>query len=99
MFTKTDLAKFLSLWEFRPHIVSRGAQKNFVDFAEHISRAWDRNADDFNETYFRQIVAKAIVFRHTERLVSAQPWRSEEHTSELQSLMRISYAVFCSTKK
>src|SRR3546814_4667734 len=30
------------------------------------------------------------------------PWsvtRSEEHTSELQSLMRISYAVFCSKKK
>src|SRR3546814_2708365 len=25
-------------------------------------------------------------------------WRSEEHTSELQSLMRISYAVFCLTK-
>src|SRR3546814_7476292 len=25
--------------------------------------------------------------------------RSEEHTSELQSLMRISYAVFCSNKK
>src|SRR3546814_1673414 len=25
--------------------------------------------------------------------------RSEEHTSELQSLMRISYAVFCSKKK
>src|SRR3546814_4210967 len=27
------------------------------------------------------------------------PGRSEEHTSELQSLMRISYAVFCSKKK
>src|SRR3546814_9369145 len=26
-------------------------------------------------------------------------WRSEEHTSELQSLMRISYAVFCMIKK
>src|SRR3546814_4717611 len=26
-------------------------------------------------------------------------YRSEEHTSELQSLMRISYAVFCFTKK
>src|SRR3546814_6052047 len=25
-------------------------------------------------------------------------WRSEEHTSELQSLMRISYAVFCLNK-
>src|SRR3546814_4841069 len=36
---------------------------------------------------------------------SAPPWpmwkqfRSEEHTSELQSLMRISYAVFCLKKK
>src|SRR3546814_4524669 len=27
------------------------------------------------------------------------PFRSEEHTSELQSLMRTSYAVFCLTKK
>src|SRR3546814_3930929 len=30
---------------------------------------------------------------------SAQLHRSEEHTSELQSLMRISYAVFCLKKK
>src|SRR3546814_10052245 len=29
----------------------------------------------------------------------ARPGRSEEHTSELQSLMRISYAVFCLKKK
>src|SRR3546814_11575974 len=30
---------------------------------------------------------------------AAHPVRSEEHTSELQSLMRISYAVFCLKKK
>src|SRR3546814_7598037 len=30
---------------------------------------------------------------------SDEVWRSEEHTSELQSLMRISYAVFCLKKK
>src|SRR3546814_10719525 len=30
---------------------------------------------------------------------AARPRRSEEHTSELQSLMRISYAVFCLKKK
>src|SRR3546814_10283475 len=30
---------------------------------------------------------------------SYEPGRSEEHTSELQSLMRISYAVFCLKKK
>src|SRR3546814_9194849 len=32
-------------------------------------------------------------------LPAAHPDRSEEHTSELQSLMRISYAVFCLKKK
>src|SRR3546814_5956202 len=31
--------------------------------------------------------------------VACQTRRSEEHTSELQSLMRISYAVFCLKKK
>src|SRR3546814_2554518 len=31
--------------------------------------------------------------------IDAVSLRSEEHTSELQSLMRISYAVFCLTKK
>src|SRR3546814_6158435 len=34
-----------------------------------------------------------LFFRHQ------RPRRSEEHTSELQSLMRISYAVFCLKKK
>src|SRR3546814_4777248 len=34
-----------------------------------------------------------------EMLVAGRPRRSEEHTSELQSLMRISYAVFCLKKK
>src|SRR3546814_4677209 len=33
------------------------------------------------------------------RLLIANDGRSEEHTSELQSLMRISYAVFCLKKK
>src|SRR3546814_1125880 len=33
------------------------------------------------------------------RLGTPLPNRSEEHTSELQSLMRTSYAVFCLTKK
>src|SRR3546814_9458504 len=35
----------------------------------------------------------------TKMLLDASKPRSEEHTSELQSLMRISYAVFCLKKK
>src|SRR3546814_6214080 len=37
--------------------------------------------------------------KHAGRQVGAAGQRSEEHTSELQSLMRISYAVFCLQKK
>src|SRR3546814_2766351 len=35
----------------------------------------------------------------TDSILARPFWRSEEHTSELQSLMRISYAVFCLKKK
>src|SRR3546814_3194161 len=37
--------------------------------------------------------------RHVYRSANKGKVRSEEHTSELQSLMRISYAVFCLKKK
>src|SRR3546814_2803207 len=47
-------------------------------------------------------VAAADIWRRLEGCSphgSGRPPRSEEHTSELQSLMRISYAVFCLKKK
>src|SRR3546814_8799572 len=43
-----------------------------------------------------------VLCRKTTRFsMDARPWglRSEEHTSELQSLMRIAYAVFCRKQK
>src|SRR3546814_5198120 len=46
-------------------------------------------------------VAARLVWKHVHRRrgAGAGGVRSEEHTSELQSLMRISYAVFCLKKK
>src|SRR3546814_5501195 len=40
-----------------------------------------------------------LYIREARRLIGEAVLRSEEHTSELQSLMRISYAVFCLKKK
>src|SRR3546814_5565895 len=48
---------------------------------------WSRSAGDVGR-YLRQRIRP-----------SREAVRSEEHTSELQSLMRISYAVFCLKKK
>lgn len=74
LITKTDLAKFLNVWEQRPHEVSLGAQKNFAAFARRIGQAWSKAPDDFNEAWYREAVAKAIVFRATERIVDGQSW-------------------------
>src|SRR3546814_5829661 len=53
----------------------------------------DRNALDEEAL---QKLADALVDFHSRAQIA---WRSEDHTSELQSLMRISYAVFCLKKK
>src|SRR3546814_8968268 len=46
-----------------------------------------------------QFIAQCIVGRMQRHRQRNRAVRSEEHTSELQSLMRISYAVFCLKKK
>src|SRR3546814_4229769 len=62
--------------------------------------------DDADEGERQENVDDQENCRHDTRCLSRRPCRdrqrvsrSEEHTSELQSLMRISYAVFCLKKK
>ena len=94
-FTKTDVAKFLSVWEGLPHIVSRGAQKNFAAFAGRIGVAWKKKKNDFNEEWYREVIAKAIVFRATERIVSAQSWYQGGFRANIvaYSIARISHEM------
>src|SRR3546814_10441478 len=47
---------------------------------------------------FRNLITSQNVVKISVIGVGMRAHRSEEHTSELQSLMRISYAVFCLTK-
>ena len=72
--TKTDLAKFENTWKQLPHVVSQGAQKNFLTFSTFASDDWIRNSDQFNDDYFKRLVGKALLFRTTEQLVAEQPW-------------------------
>lgn len=72
--TKTDIAKFENTWRCMPHKVSLGSQKNFRDFAEWITKRWEDDPTQFHEEYYRNLVALAILFRSTERLVGEQEW-------------------------
>ena len=74
MFTKTDLAKFENVFDDHPRWVNLGSQKNFARYAHRIGKEWEKSSDGFNELYFRRAIARAILFRSTEKLVSAQPW-------------------------
>src|SRR3546814_7209510 len=86
-----------------------------VDHADEENEEWEVTLDqsfEFREKQYRTIlVGPRYVGEHLRRMFDAVAGfpvriahrqngdRSEEHTSELQSLMRISYAVFCLKKK
>lgn len=74
MFTKTDLAKFENVWDDHPRWVNLGSQKNFARYAARIGSEWEKSPDAFNEFYFKRAVARGLIFRATERIVSAQSW-------------------------
>lgn len=73
-FTKTDLAKYLMVWTDKAYIVNRGAQKNFAEFAKEIKESWDENDRQFNDTYFKYLVAKKIIFDATGKIVQGREW-------------------------
>lgn len=71
VFTKTDLAKYENTWDQLPFQVSEGAQKNFRRFTLRLD---ERKAALPDEKYFQNLVAKAILFRRTEKLVQQQQY-------------------------
>src|SRR3546814_4107699 len=86
--TRTDtLFPYTTL--FRSH---RTGEVSGDDFADH---------HHGGERDHPQGAAGVLVMRRSQidMIVAEALDRSEEHTSELQSLMRISYAVFCLKKK
>jgi len=68
-FTKTDLAKYENSWDQVPHMVSRGAQKNFSDY---MIRLGERDQFVVDQNHFERSVAKAILFKTTEQIVRRQ---------------------------
>jgi hypothetical protein len=74
LFSKTDLAKYENSAAGEPHIVSRGAQKNFAQFAKEIGEKWSKSESSYDELWYRRLIAKAIIFRNLESEVPKQTW-------------------------
>lgn len=86
--TKTELAKFEHTWSQLPHIVSRGGQKCYLDFMDLLDR---RGAFVPDEQYFHRAMARALLFRETERIVSRQKFGGYRANIVTYSLASISY--------
>ena len=74
LFSKTDLAKYEFSATGQPHVVSRGAQKNFAEFAKDIGEAWAKSDAKYDELWYRRLIARALIFRRLETEVPKQPW-------------------------
>ena len=74
MFTKTDLAKLYNTYKQLPHQVSKGAQKNFIMFAEWATEAWEKEETAFNERFFKQIVCLNILYKKIDQIVKQASW-------------------------
>ena len=98
MFTKTDLAKFENVWDEKPTFVNLGAQKNFAQYAKRIGQEWDKSPDSFNEFYYRRAIARAILFRKTEKLVSAQPWYNGGYRANIVAYTLAMLGFYCEKK-
>lgn len=83
---KTDLAKFETTFEPRPDIVSRGAQKCFIHFAEKAAERWKVAQTEFNEAWYRNACAKALLFRSTDRLVGGSEWYAADRGYKSQTV-------------
>ncbi|MBI9080165.1 MAG: AIPR family protein [Pseudodesulfovibrio sp.] len=99
MFVKTDLAKFENVWDEHPKWVCLGAQKNFAQFAKRIGKEWVLSPDNFNEFFYQRLIARGIIFRRTEKLISAQPWYDGGHRAKILANTLASLSEVCKRKK
>jgi hypothetical protein len=68
--TKTDLAKYINVWDQRPELVSLGAQKNFGEFMESLGGSQGESSAPLPDAAaYKRMIAKAILFKKANALV------------------------------
>ena len=90
LFTKTDLAKYENTWDQLPFYVSEGAQKNFKKYTVRLA---DRGNFVPDIKYYERLIAKAILFRRTEKLVQQQQYGGYRANIVTYTIAYLSYTT------
>lgn len=88
-FTKADLAKFVHSWHRLPYLVSRGAQKNFVEFMLRVEEALPR----VDLQYCQRVIAMAILFKAVDRTAAIHGAGSHKSMITTYTVARLSLAT------
>ncbi|PCC36919.1 AIPR family protein [Glutamicibacter sp. BW77] len=95
--TKTDVAKFEMSWLQKPHVVSTGAQKNFIQFANDIEKKWKARSGEekFNEEYYKEVVARSILFNSLRRAILNSDWYESGYLANIvtYTIAKFSYYI------
>lgn len=69
VFTKTDLTKYEATWMMMPHTVCLGAQKCLAEIGKQLMKDWEKDENSFEIPYYKDLIAKIILFRTTDRAI------------------------------
>ena len=75
-----DLAKYMEIYNEAPNIVSMGKQAIVKVFAEETKKQWAKSDADFNNYYFKRVVALAILFKSTDDIIKQSKWYKAKHS-------------------
>lgn len=98
LITKTDAAKYEVSWAKKPHLVSAGAQRNFLAFASQVAAEWEKSDASFNEVYFKHLVAKALLFKRIRALVAVAPWYDKGYLANIVTYTMAKLAAIVETQ-
>jgi hypothetical protein len=79
---KTLLAKAEVAWLRKPDTVSKGGQDSSEVFAKEIAGMLEKNSLAITEIYFKSAVAKIILFKFIEKLISNAKWYNQAYRSQ-----------------
>ena len=76
-FTLTDLSKYINAAEMMPHYVSWGGEVCAAHFHNAMALQWEKDKSIYNELYYKELIAKKILYNYIEKAISEQIWYQE----------------------
>ena len=78
MFSKTDMAKYENTWRMKPYLVKKGAQANLKLLGTVIIAEFEKNENDFGAAFYKDLIAKMILFREVDTAILRSEWYKAE---------------------